>query len=150
MLTALVCIAMLAGAFEIVHGEDAASIWTSYDTDSTHHRTAFLPGQIVYIFWFPTGSSQNVRITDENNNLLTDFGTVNTQPLQWQIPTDAKIGDIYWIIIPGTSASPYPISVATVQVVPEVSWSPLAAAILGLVVFAAFAKRKQKEQGENC
>jgi hypothetical protein len=139
-----VALVLFASSVNGVHA-DGASLWTTYDADSTHHQNVFAPGQTVYIFWSPSGSSQHIRIYDADNNIVRDFGVISTQPAQWQIPNDAVAGTMYWVVIPGVG--PFPISVATITILPETSLGVLTGITAGLGFFGVFTfLRKNKKK----
>lgn len=140
---------MLAiGVFSVAPVDAADSFWTTYDQNPSHTRTEFLPGDLLYIYWTPAGKSHNIRIYDVNDNLVVDLGIVS-RPAQWQIPSDAPAGMIYYIQIPSSPGSSELITVATVGVLPEVSWAPMAASILGFATFVAFIKFRTRKTQPN-
>jgi hypothetical protein len=130
-----VALVLFTSTFNLVHA-DAASLWTTYDAGSTHYQNTFAPGQTVYIFWSPIGSSQHIRIYDADNNIVHEFGVVSNQPAEWKIPDDAAAGTMYWIVIPGVG--PYPISVATITILPENSLGAITGTAVALGFFGAF------------
>jgi hypothetical protein len=122
------------------------SLWTSYDNNPADHQSEFAPSQIVYVFWSPTGSSQDIRIFDNNGVLIKDFGVGSSQPVQWQVPANAVPGSEFWVVIPGGAFDPFPIAVASVKILPENNWSVLTSVIAGFAVFAVFTKKKRDKK----
>lgn len=122
------------------------SLWTSYDNNPADHQSEFAPNQMVYVFWSPTGTSQDIRIFDNNGVLLKDFGIGSGQPVQWQVPANAVPGSEFWIVIPGGAFDPFPIAVASVKILPENNWAVLTSVIAGFSVFAVFTKKKRDKK----
>jgi hypothetical protein len=141
-----VALVLFASSINIAHA-DGASLWTTYDADSTHHQNTFAPGQTVYVFWSPIGSSQHIRIYDVDNNIVYDFGVVSGQPAEWKIPDDAAAGTMYWIVIPGVG--PFPISVATITILPESNLGAFTGIAVGLGFFGSFTflRKNRKKLG---
>jgi hypothetical protein len=140
----LISLITLATALGVANAQGAASIWTAYDNAPSHYQNQFLPGQMVYIFWSPMPSNQHIQIFDQYEHLMKDFGIVGSEPVEWQIPPDALAGTYYYIVIPGPVESRFPIAVATVHVLPEISWGPLTGAALAFGAFGMFIVYKSK------
>lgn len=142
VLCSVICILTIIPIVTEVHAQDVASVWTTSDSTSTDYCNVFNPGTFVYIFWAPTGSSQDIQVTAINNDVLQNFGISSIQPDVWQIPSVASPGTVYWVVIPGVYG-PYPISVATVRVAPESDIGSLVLVVVAFLAFGVFSVRKK-------